>query len=80
MKKPKTTAQGKRIDIDALRVANETTIAVGNMGVNARGDVLGRGGKIVKTRDQVMKEEYATKAKEVVVPSPDSGIDQEDMK
>ena len=80
MKRPKITAQGKKIDMDALRVANETTVAVGNMGVNARGDVLGRGGKIVKTRDQVMKEEYAVKKKEVIAPPSGSGIDQEDMK
>jgi hypothetical protein len=50
---------GKKIDIDAIRLKNETVIAVGNMKVNARGDQLGAGGKIVKTRDQLMKEYYA---------------------
>ena len=32
--------QGKMIDIDKLRAANENVQAVGNMKVNARGDVL----------------------------------------
>lgn len=47
-----TTAQGKQIDIESLRVANEETIAVGNMKVNARGDKLGAGGRIKETRNQ----------------------------
>lgn len=53
------SAMGKSIDIDQILLRNETTISVGNMKVNARGDELGPGGKIVKTRDQVMKEYYA---------------------
>jgi len=50
------TARGIPIDMDRLRLANETSIAVGNMKVNARGDLLGDGGKIVKTRAQIMAE------------------------
>jgi hypothetical protein len=50
------TARGIPIDMDRLRLANEQTIAVGNMKVNARGDQLGTGGKIVKTRQQIMQE------------------------
>ena len=48
------TARGTMIDIDRIRLANEQTIAVGNMKVNARGDQLGAGGKIIKTRQQIM--------------------------
>jgi hypothetical protein len=50
------TANGKLVDIDALRLANEGVIAVGNMRTNARGDELGAGGAIVKTRAQLMQE------------------------
>ena len=50
------TAMGKAIDIDTLRVANEGVIAVGNMKTNARGDELGAGGQVVKTRAQLMQE------------------------
>ena len=57
MKKYKS-ANGKLIDMDGLRLANEDTIAVGNMRVNARGDELGAGGKVVKTRNQKMDENY----------------------
>jgi hypothetical protein len=57
MKKYKS-ANGKLVDIDGLRLANEDTIAVGNMRVNARGDELGAGGKVVKTRNEKMNENY----------------------
>jgi hypothetical protein len=50
------TARGLSIDMDRIRLANETTIAVGNMKVNARGDQLGAGGKVIKTRQQIMAE------------------------
>ena len=50
------TAMGKSIDIDTIRVANESVIAVGNMRTNARGDELGAGGQVVKTRAQLMQE------------------------
>ena len=53
------TAMGDGIDMDMLRLANENTIAVGNMKVNARGDQLGPGGKVIKTRAQVMSEHHA---------------------
>jgi hypothetical protein len=56
---PKTvyrTMQGKEIDMGKLINQNETTIAVGNMRVNARGDRIGPGGKIVQTREQVLAE------------------------
>ena len=53
------TAQGRMIDIEKLRLQNEETIAVGNMGVNARGDKLGPNGEIVKTRNEIMKEHYS---------------------
>jgi len=52
------TAHGKQLDIDKLRLVNEKTIAVGNMKVNARGDQLGQGGKIVAGRNEVMNQQY----------------------
>ena len=48
-----TTAQGKTVDIERLRTANEEVIAVGNMKVNARGDKLGGGGQVAETRNQI---------------------------
>lgn len=54
------TMQGRMVDIEKLRATNEEVRAVGNMSVNARGDVVGHGGKIVKTKEQLMKEYYET--------------------
>ena len=51
-KKIHYTMQGKPIDFDSLRTKNEKSIAVGNTKTNARGDTLGKGGKIVKSRDE----------------------------
>ena len=41
------TAQGKFVNMDNLRLQNENEIAVGNMGVNARGDRVNKKGNIV---------------------------------
>ena len=53
-----TTANGKRINIDAIVAQNEESIAIGNMRVNARGDELGPGGRIERTRERVMADYY----------------------
>ena len=50
--------QGKAIDMDLLRQRNELTPAVGNVRVNARGDELGPGGKIIKKREEVLGQYY----------------------
>ena len=55
-KKIYKTARGAEVNLDSLRLQNETVIAVGNMRVNARGDELGAGGTIVRTRNQVLKD------------------------
>ena len=52
------TFQGKKIDMDTLRQRNELTPAVGNARVNARGDELGPGGKIIKKREDVLRDFY----------------------
>ena len=48
--------QGKLVDMDQLRQRNELTPAVGNMRINARGDELGPGGKIIRKREEVLKQ------------------------
>ena len=68
------TASGKLVDMDTLALRNEYTIAVGNMNVNARGDQLGEGGQIVKTREEIMSEHYATKG--AVVPKQTNSREQ----
>jgi hypothetical protein len=46
------------VDIEKLRASNEGVRAVGNMNVNARGDVVGSSGQIIKTKEEQMKEYY----------------------
>lgn len=48
--------QGKEVDMNRLINQNEMTVAVGNVKVNARGDELGPGGKIIRRREDVVKE------------------------
>jgi hypothetical protein len=45
--------QGKTVDLNKLINTNELTPAVGNMQVNARGDKLGPGGKIIQKREEL---------------------------
>ena len=52
------TMQGRMVDIEKLRAANESVQAVGNMNVNARGDVIGPGGAIVTPKETVIKKYY----------------------
>ena len=50
--------RGKVVDMDLLRKKNELTPAIGNARVNARGDLLGPGGKIVKKREEMVRDYY----------------------
>jgi hypothetical protein len=51
--------RGKEVDMEKMGLRFEKTPAVGNMKVNARGDEIGEGGKIVRTREQVLQDYYA---------------------
>jgi hypothetical protein len=53
------SARGKMVDMEAIKLANEDTIAIGNMKVNARGDKLGPGGRVDTGRNQIMDQVYA---------------------
>lgn len=58
MGKTYRTMQGKEIDMEKLALVNELTPAVGNVRVNARGDELGPGGKIIRKREEIVAEYY----------------------
>lgn len=60
------SALGKMVDMDAMLAMNEEQIAVGNMKVNARGDELGPGGIVLRTREEVMEDYYKTQKQQVV--------------
>lgn len=50
------TMQGKEIDMTKLVMQNEMTVAVGNAKVNARGDELGPGGKIIRKVEDIIQQ------------------------
>ena len=57
--------QGREIDMEKLSIKNELTPAVGNMKVNARGDELGAGGEIVRTREEILADYYKENSRDV---------------
>jgi len=57
-KKVYRSAQGKIVDLGALLLKNENTRAVGNMRVNARGDVLDSNNRSVASRNQQVNKQY----------------------
>ena len=52
------TAQGKMVDLGALQLRNENVRAVGNMNVNARGDLIDSGNRAIDTRNQQVAKQY----------------------
>ena len=52
------TAQGKIVDLGALQLRNENVRAVGNMQVNARGDLIDSGNRAIDTRNKQVARQY----------------------
>lgn len=59
------TNRGKIIDIDSIIAQQADVPAVGNMRVNARGDVLGGSGDVVKNAHDRVREYYEQNPKSV---------------
>lgn len=69
MGKTYKTAMGKSIDMGAMVLANEKIRAVGNMKVNARGDIIDSNNNVLKTRQQQLAEQYGSQNKKQNRPS-----------
>jgi hypothetical protein len=52
------TAQGKLVDLGALLLQNENTRAVGNMPVNARGDIVDSQNKPIDSKARQVSRQY----------------------
>lgn len=52
------SANGKTVDMGALRLQNENVRAVGNMGVNARGDAIDDNNNIIRKKNQQVTQQY----------------------
>lgn len=58
------TAQGKLVDMGKLILQNEQVRAVGNMNVNARGDVLDDKNRVITKRQQQVQRSYNRQVKD----------------
>lgn len=62
------TAMGKTVDMGALMLQNEQTRAVGNMGVNARGDQLDSTNRIINKKNQQVNKQYKKQTASAAIP------------
>jgi hypothetical protein len=53
------TAQGKSVDLGTIMLQNEHVRAVGNMNVNARGDIIDSGNKVIETKNRQIQKQNA---------------------
>ena len=60
------SAQGKVVDLGALQLQNENIRAVGNMGVNARGDLVDGWNRPIDSRNQQVARQYGRQASNVI--------------
>lgn len=61
--------RGVNIDLAKLMAKAEKSIAVGNTQTNARGDQLGRGGRVIKSADEIARDHYNANNPKAVVKS-----------
>lgn len=61
--------RGVSIDLAKLMAKSEKNISVGNTQTNARGDQLGRGGRVIKSADAIAREHYNVNNPRAVVKS-----------
>ena len=57
------SANGKIVDMGALRLKNERTRAVGNMKVNARGDMVNEKNQVIRQKNEQVKNQYNRQTK-----------------
>lgn len=74
MSKTYRTAKGQLLDVGSLLLQNENTRAVGNMGVNARGDKINSDGAVIKGRNEQMQKQYSQVHKKVQKKTKDQPI------
>jgi hypothetical protein len=52
------SANGKTVDMGKLALQNERVRAVGNMKVNARGDIVDDKNRVISTKNQQVQQTY----------------------
>jgi hypothetical protein len=64
------SAMGKSIDLGALLLQNESVRAVGNMNVNARGDILDSANQVIDQKNRQVQRQYQRTATNVSATAP----------
>lgn len=64
------TAQGQTVDIGALILQNENVRAVGNMNVNARGDLIDGNNQVIDQKNRQVQRQYKRQTQENLTPPP----------
>jgi len=54
------SAQGKSVDMGRLQLQNEGVRAVGNMKVNARGDMIDDMNRVISSKSEQVNKQYKT--------------------
>jgi hypothetical protein len=65
-KKVYRSAQGKTVDMGALLLQNEAVRAVGNMGVNARGDIIDSCNRVIDSKNKQVQRQNRRQTNNVI--------------
>ena len=68
------TAMGKTVDLGALLLQNENTRAVGNMGVNAAGDLVDSTNRVIDQRNRQVQKQYRKQTNVSETPAATSNV------
>lgn len=73
------SAMGKTVDMGALLLQNEQVRAVGNMGVNAVGDLVDSGNRVIDQRNRQVQRQYKRQTNVADTPIATSNISARKM-
>ncbi len=73
------TYKGRPVDMAAMMMMNEHAVAMGNASMNARGDILGRSGRIMKTAEMIAHDEAIAAEQHAMLTNEDYAIEQPPM-
>jgi hypothetical protein len=69
------TARGTTVDLGSLKLQNENVRAIGNMGVNSRGDRVNDQGQVIDSRQQQLQRQIMRQTRPTDMPVHSSMID-----
>jgi hypothetical protein len=70
------SAMGKPVDMGALLLQNEQIRAVGNMNVNARGDLLDSQNRVIEPRNKTSQRQYRRQSSNTVpIPTTQNSVE-----